>query len=32
VAFVVALTAGLSVAGPAWKVARIDPASALRAE
>ncbi len=32
VAIVLALTAALSIAGPAWRATRIDPAVALRAE
>jgi putative ABC transport system permease protein len=32
VTIVLALTAGLSIAGPAWRVTRIDPVEALRAE
>jgi len=30
VTIVLALTAGVAVAGPAWRAARIDPAAALR--
>jgi ABC-type lipoprotein release transport system permease subunit len=29
---VLAVTAGVSILGPAWRAARIDPAVALRAE
>ena len=32
VTVVLALTAALSIAGPAWRAARIDPAVALRNE
>jgi putative ABC transport system permease protein len=32
VAIVLALTAAVSIAGPAWRVSRIDPVAALRAE
>jgi len=30
VTLLVAMTAGLSIAGPAWRATRIDPAAALR--
>jgi len=32
VAIVLAMTAGLAIAGPAWRAARIDPAAVLRSK
>jgi ABC-type antimicrobial peptide transport system permease subunit len=32
VAIVLAITAGLAVAGPAWQAVRIDPAAVLRSK